>query len=643
MSITPQSPGLIPRAHGRLPVIGIACVLVWATGCQNRSHPPRFSPRALPTRAATGTLPEQEPYVRVISGEQFDPEKFRKADEARGKTPKPPPLLDRVKLEEIHIHDMTLGQATVMLTRMIGQNVVVSSSTRDTRVNVYLRNISARGAVEGLCRLNGLWYREDPEMIRILAREEYEGELVIKSDEQTRLYYLKNASALGVADMIASLMPDQVEYDRPGEEASFGHVGTDGDDPLSSSNGTGGGGAGKERTDGSGSSGYGGSAVSRSSHNYSLSDVTGNFQKGLAAGKIEQLARDALSRQKGEVSAQELAAKTGAQPPVTLSVFLRNNCIGVRAVQESIHEEIGKIIEALDTPTRQVLLEVKVLSVALGNGLETLFKASYRDGGQMPQVTAQWLDGSEVAGQTVSFGYLDKHISVTMQALESDNRLQVVATPMLLCASNAPGEFFSGVTRMITTNYDYETRYGEDNDAVDIARPVVEEREIGTKVNIKPSINADGTVTLRFRLEVGTVNEGGGSISQVKDGKLVQLPIDTVDSNKVESIVVANHGQAVVMGGLISDVSRKTSEHVPMIGRVPVLGTLFGKKQKKVERAETVVVIIPHIIGNAEHGERASTHLLKRTTTHPWSTHNRENLTRYDSTEELLERNRPKK
>jgi general secretion pathway protein D len=623
--------------------------LIFLPACQSRPQSSFRAPQELGTRAAQGVLPEKEPYVRIIHGEEVDPSNLHllSSRQAQGGTESDDasvPILDQVKLDEVHFSDMALGQAVVMLTRMIGQNVVASSMATETRVHVYLRKVTARGAIEGLCRLNGLWYREDAEMIRILTKAEYGQELVIKSDEQTRLYYLKNASALGVADMIASLMSDQVEYNRPREEASFGHVGTDGDDPLASNVGTSGGGSSGSsyRTTDDAGRQYDGSTVSRSSYNYSLSDVTNNFQKGMTAGKIEQLTKDVQGRQKGEISAQTVAEKTGVKARVTLSVFLRNNCIGVRTVQESVHSEIGKIIEALDTPTRQVLLEVKVLSVSLGEGLDTLFKLSYANGNQPTKLNFKFLDGADLPANTVSFGYLDKYVTATMQALQNDKRMQLIATPMLMCANNAPAEFFSGVTRMITTNYDYETRYAENNRAVDIARPVVTEREIGTKVRIKPSINADGTVTLRFLLEIGTVNEGGGSVSQVKDGALVKLPIDTVDNNKIESIVVASHGQAVVMGGLISDGTTKSSEHVPLVGKVPVLGTFFGQKKKKLERAETVVIIIPHIIGKAEFGQKASDHLLKRNATHPWVTHDQESMTKWSPDDERLEQNKPK-
>jgi type II secretory pathway component GspD/PulD (secretin) len=618
-------------------------------GCQGLSRTDRPLPVGQGPLAADPPLPEPEPFVRVISGREIhDPSELPAA------APPAPAAktLDATRLDTVQFSDVPLSQVTLMLTRQTGQNVVVSAAARDKKVTVYLKNVSARAAIEGICRLNNLWYREDPEMIRLLTAEEYGRELVVRRDEQTRLYYLKNASAPAVADMIATLMPGDVEYLRPSEEASFGHVGTDGDDPLANHSST----TGTTRNQATGTAdetgAVGGRAtsyssggrVTRSSYNMSLSDVLSGLQTGVTAGKIEQLTQNAAGRQKAEVSGQTLAEKTDTRPPVVLSVFLRNNCIGVRTEQESLHREIGKMVEALDTPTREVLLEVKVFRVALENDFESFFSLAYSNAGSSSALSSSVLGGAALSSGNASFSftYMNEHISAAMKLLQTDKRLHTVATPMLLCANNAPAEFFSGVSRMITTNYDYETRYGENNRAVDIARPVVAQRDVGTDVRIKPSINADGTVTLRFHLEIGSVNPGGASIAQINNaGEVVALPVDTIDNERVQSIVVAKHGQAVVMGGLITESVDKSKDRVPVLGDVPVAGFFFSHPKNSIRRTETVIVIIPHIIGTAADGGAASESVLKNNSTHPSTPRGEKPLTNWDARHEKLNEAKP--
>lgn len=578
------------------------------------------------------------PYVRVISGQEVrDPSQLQAAPDV---TPVPESPLDEIRLDIVSFNNMPLSSVALMLTRMTGINIVPSTAAADRGVTVYLQKVTARAAVEAVCRLSGLWYREDGEIIRLVTREEYGREMVIRSNEQTRLYYLKYASAPGVAEMIESLMPGQVEYQRSGDESSYGHVGTDGDDPMSNPGG------GRSARGSRGDGRYAvdsydlrSGGVSRSNFGYSASDVATTYQQGLAAGRIAELAGSRTARQQGEVNVEQLAEASGVRQEATLSVFLRNNCIGVRSVHESIHDEIGKIISALDTPTRQVLLEVKVLRVSLGDAFESVFKFAYSRNNGGSQTDATWLGGSDIAGSTLSFSYLDQHIEATLKLLKTDDRLHSVATPMLLCANNAPAEFFSGVTRMITTNYDFETRYGENNEAVDIARPIVEERGIGTMVRIKPSINTDGTITLRFRLELSSVNPDGASIYEVdNNGNLIALPIDTVDEERAESIVVARHGQAVVMGGLISESITRNHRRVPVVGDIPIVGTFLGQRVDDVSRNETIMVIIPHIIatGGLENSA-ASEKVLKNNATHPLAGSRAKSITQWNAEKKRIE------
>jgi general secretion pathway protein D len=583
-------------------------------------------------RLADPALPAPQPYVRVIRGREVNDLSNLPALASAGGDVAPTPQagpLDETRLDEVSFGGVPLSNAAVMLTKMTGVNIVASAEVGAKPIHVYLKDVTARSAIEAICRLHDLWYREDAEMVRLLTREEYGRELVIKSDQQTHLYYLKNASAPAVADTIASLMPDQVRYFRAGDDTSFGHVGTDGDDPMSNTRSAGGSTAsttGGRYDAGMYSEGRTG-AVSRTNYAYSASDVATNYQKGLASGKVEELTRGTEARRTGEVSAQAVAEKTGAVLPVTVSVFLRNNCIAVRTVHRSAQDEIGKIIQALDTPTRQVLLEVKVLNATLGDGFESVFGMTYDKGG----FSAKWLDGADIDGATLSFSYLDSHISATLKLLKDDNRLHAVATPMVLCANNAPAEFFSGLTRMITTNYDYETRYGENNQAVDIVRPVVEERNIGTDVRIKPSINTDGTVTLRFHLDISSVNTDGANIYQVNsEGAVVALPIDTVDNHTTENIVVARHGQAVVMGGLITESVSRLHQRLPGLGDIPGLGLFMGKKVDKTTRTETIIVIIPHIIATPDQGPAVSRPVLENNSGHPLRSGDYKGLTRWN-------------
>ncbi|MCX7935602.1 MAG: type II and III secretion system protein, partial [Planctomycetota bacterium] len=182
-------------------------------------------------------------------------------------------------------------------------------------------------------------------------------------------------------------------------------------------------------------------------------------------------------------------------------------------------------------------------------------------------------------------------------------------------------------------------RYDNNNQPVDIIRPVVEQREIGTTVRIRPSINADGTITMRFYLELSLLGKGG-NIYLVRGNaqEATPMPVDTVDTKKLESIVVASHEQAVVMGGLIAEKEAKDRSRVPLLGDIPGMGSLFShRRTAEKARTETIIIVIPHIIGAASLSQQASEGVLKDNVTHPWATEGRTKLTDYDPRQRRIE------
>jgi len=592
-------------------------------------------------------LQNEKPVFRVISGDETASSWEARTGAGRATHNAP---LDSVTLDVVYFDELLLSRAAVALTEMVGQNVVVSTEAAKTKVRVYLKNVSGRAAVETICRLGNLWYREEGLVVRILTADEYARELIVRRDEQTRLFYLRYASARGVADMIAALMGEQVEYVEPEEESSYGHVGTEEGGAMDTTAGSGyrGGRAGSRDRGYKGSYGRRGANVRREIHTWGRGG-RGDLPREIPREQVERVDRSIRESDKGEIAASELGKKLGRPAMVVLSVFPRNNCIAARSVDGSILREIGRIIEALDTPTRQVLLEVKILDITLTDDFESFFELTHTDTsthGRSISRTIGAMNLPGIAGKTVSYVFLDNKIDAQLQMLDRDNRARSVATPLLMCANNAPAEFFVGEERPITTNFEFEVREFEQR-TTEVARPVIELREIGTKVRIVPAINADGTVTLRFLIEVGTVNPGGAEISHVNDkGGVVSLPIDTVNSNRVETIVAALNGQTIVMGGLIRETIEQVNEQVPIIGSIPVLGFPFRKTMDRKRKTETVILITPHVVGHPFQAGAVSAEVAKDNSDHPYIASGQKHLLEYDDetgTVRVVKLEKPKK
>ena len=109
--------------------------------------------------------------------------------------------------------------------------------------------------------------------------------------------------------------------------------------------------------------------------------------------------------------------------------------------------------------------------------------------------------------------------------------------------------------------------------------------DTGVLVQVTPHINAGGLVTLEVNAEVS--NPGNPAVAGDAP------PIST---RSVQTLLAVPSGQTMVMGGLITENKQNTSNGLPLISRVPVLGGLFGNQDLKNNRTELVLFITPQVL-----------------------------------------------
>lgn len=620
------------RNAGRAAVL-LACTIGLSACDEIRNKDTVYTHDHVEGLKAVPELPKEEPDIKIISGRQFA--SVEEADRAlRGindpnkvgmKSP-----LDSIKLDVVRFDDLSVQRAAMALTEITGQNIVISKDATTVRVNLFLRDVTGRTALETICRMNNLWYREDNGIVRIVTSKEYSQGLVIQRDEKTQIHNLRYASALSIASVLESLFGEQILYDAPTNINSYGHIGTDGRDPFALSTGGGGGGSGNassaRRFDRSGRN-TGSTRIGRTTPTTdALQDAVRRDIEAALLGRLGEQAEstDQVSGLIDESDVQNLVGKTSL---ALVSVFMRNNSIIVRSVDDTLLREIARTIEALDTPTKQVLLEVKILEVALTNTFESFFdlqiagndKAVGGEGDGFFRHLGTALTGSApVAGPTLAYQFLNDRVTAQIQFLERNGRLRSIATPLIMCANNAPAEFFIGEQRPIITEYEFEVREFEDR-TTEVARPISEFRDIGTLVQIIPAINDDGTIALRFLTEVASVNQGGAVFTQFLNGALANLPVDTVNSTNVESIVVGQNEKTIVMGGLIRETIDVDRDKVPMLGDIPILGIPFRRDDISKTRTEIVILIRPHIMLHPVQVDAVSENALHRLSDHPYA------------------------
>jgi len=558
------------------------------------------------------------------------PEKAEKETEPEGK------LIDVIDFKDTPITDVLK-----IFTELTGENVVGSDKVKDIKVTIFLRDVYPKVALKTMCKLYNLWYQEDENVIRVITVEEYAKELTVTRDERTEIFNLKYASALGVADMLENLFGERIVYEEPEEMASYGHVGTE-EEGGGLGWGVGGGRRGgwygrSDRARRAGRRGrYGGRGAGYRARTTRYDATWAGtraaqqqllLERDIASAKIEGLeARLAAEGRKG-VDMAEILKQRAEQAVIYMSVFPRNNCIAVRCVDQAVIDRIRDIIKDVDTPTSQILLEVKILEVTLSDDFRSLLDVGWQDA----RTSLNIGNFGAIDGATLIYQLVSNKVLSRLELFQQDNRVHVIGTPMIICANNAPGEFFVGEERPITINYEFEIREFEAGQTRDTTRPVIELRDIGTKTLVTPCINEDRTVTMRLLTEVNSVEEGGAFVSFINSkGETIQLPIDTVDTSTAESIIVAKDGHALAVGGLVRDVIVDYERKVPFLGDIPFIRWAFMRKQKRKEKREIVFIIIPHIMMKPEEGRIKSTSVLNGLVEHPYVRQDRKRLLQFD-------------
>lgn len=179
-------------------------------------------------------------------------------------------------------------------------------------------------------------------------------------------------------------------------------------------------------------------------------------------------------------------------------------------------------------------------------------------------------------------------INDLVKYLKEQGDVRSVSNPKILTLNNQSAlisvgnQFFYKITQSTSANSAGGTTISQ-NDVVDSVFA-------GILLDITPEISDDGRVTLKIN---PSISEIIGSVAS--DSASRNLPPD-LSRKQLSSVITANDGEQVVLGGLIGTTETNKVNKVPLLGDIPLLGMLFKSSRYQKETSELVVVVTPHII-----------------------------------------------
>jgi general secretion pathway protein D len=178
---------------------------------------------------------------------------------------------------------------------------------------------------------------------------------------------------------------------------------------------------------------------------------------------------------------------------------------------------------------------------------------------------------------------LSENIDIFIQGLKRAGKLKVLSAPRVLALDNETAEVNVGREVPFIRN----SRIDENGNVIN----TVEYEEIGIILRVTPHVNADGDVRLEVEPEVSEVAPDSESV-QISPG--VNSPT-FLNTSAVTTVTVRNN-QTVIIGGLIRDRWAKSTDSVPILGSIPLLGELFKTDRFEKERQELMIFLTPVVI-----------------------------------------------
>jgi general secretion pathway protein D len=274
---------------------------------------------------------------------------------------------------------------------------------------------------------------------------------------------------------------------------------------------------------------------------------------------------------------------------VTLSVDSRSNSL-VFYTTGPRYESLLPLVRRLDVPPKQILLEATIAEVSLtgefANGVEFAF-TQYRDPNPLSDNGALERFSGGTAGRLglTTGGLALNFISsvtdqVRLRLSRSDSKINVLSRPSLVVRD--------GSIASISVGNDIPTVGATASDPIQSQRQIttVLYRKTGLELNVKPSINAQGSIVLQIDQTISNSVPGASGVQ----GAPVFF------ERSVSSEIVTNSGQTVLLAGLISDSDSQFKDGVPGMSKLPILGKLFSSDQKKSEKTELVLLITARLI-----------------------------------------------
>jgi general secretion pathway protein D len=308
----------------------------------------------------------------------------------------------------------------------------------------------------------------------------------------------------------------------------------------------------------------------------------------------------ATSGQPGAVAAPQASPFDSGK--ITITPDKASNSLVIMASPND-YNNLVQVIKKLDRRSKQVFVQVLIAEVTLNKSRNTGLQlgalgvdqinryfgigAFYDPFGVVSTLATSGLAAATSAStststtSTINFPVagVPGNIGAVLQALDSNDLLNVLSTPNILTSDNKEAEIIVG------ENVPFQ---GSSTISSGLSTTSIERKDVGITLKIKPQISEGDYIRLDLSQEISAI----GATITVGNGATDRI---TTKRSAKTNIVVKN-GETVVIGGLIQDSDEDVVTKIPYLGDIPGLGWLFKTKSKTKTKTNLMILLTPRIV-----------------------------------------------
>jgi general secretion pathway protein D len=219
--------------------------------------------------------------------------------------------------------------------------------------------------------------------------------------------------------------------------------------------------------------------------------------------------------------------------------------------------------------------------------------------------------GLDAAGPGLTYAVTSaEKFAAQIKAAATVGRAKILTSPNLLASNNKEAKIQIGTSEPILTNTYTTTGVGTSVSPTGFVEGTIEYKDIGTILGITPRISDGGLVTLELSIEESTLTQreiGQKSTSTSVTSTATQtFSVPAFNKTTAKTVLSIKEGQTIAIGGLIRREKSNSEQGVPFLGRIPVIGFLFGKNKRTDERRELIILLTPHIITDQDQSKKVT-------------------------------------